>query len=397
MEAIYTHLKKMAPIKKEYDYVVIGGGSGGMAAARRAASYGAKVAIIEAHSVLGGTCVNVGCVPKKIMWNTGKMSLLINASYIFIFIIASVNEMLKQAGGYGYSVSEYKFDWNTVKTKRDAYIKKLNGIYENNMQREKVDHFHGHAGFKDAKTVVVTAEGAEPIELSGKKILIATGSHSIIPNVPGKELGIDSDGFFQLEHQPKRVAVVGTGYIAVELAGVFHALGSEVTVFSRTKFILRKFDDIIKNNLLTEMQSVGVNFVFDSGVKGLRLKDENDKSGPIIVEYESNGEKGELEADTVLWAIGRVPRTEGLNLEAAGVQVDQRGHIVVDEYQNTNVENICSLGDVIGKAELTPGRLNTSYCSFNDLFISYSCRCCWSQVEQQIIWRRAIQGRQAGL
>jgi glutathione reductase (NADPH) len=265
--------------------------------------------------------------------------------------------MLKQAAGYGYSVSEYKFDWNTVKTKRDAYIKRLNGIYENNMQREKVDHFHGHAGFKDAKTVVVTAEGAEPIELSGKKILIATGSHSIIPNVPGKELGIDSDGFFQLEHQPKRVAVVGTGYIAVELAGVFHALGSEVTVFSRTKFILRKFDDIIRNNLLTEMQNVGVNFVFDSGVKGLRLKDENDKSGPIIVEYESNGEKGELEADTVLWAIGRVPRTEGLNLEAAGVQVDQRGHIVVDEYQNTNVENIYSLGDVIGKAELTPGRV----------------------------------------
>ncbi|KAI9478050.1 MAG: glutathione-disulfide reductase [Benjaminiella poitrasii] len=321
------------PTKKEYDYIVIGGGSGGMAGARRAAGiHGASVAMIEKHSVLGGTCVNVGCVPKKVMWNT-----------------ASIFETLRQAKGYGYEFGDVRFDWNTIKQKRDAYITRLNGIYDRNAAKENVEHFHGYASFVDKNTLHVSNTEDSSFEIKGKKILIATGSHAIVPNVPGAELGITSDGFFDLEEQPKRVAVVGTGYIGIELAGIFHALGSEVTVFSRTKQILRKFDPIIKDTLLEHMQKTGVQFTFDSKVTALRKADNG-----IKVEFESNEQKGELEVDCVLWAVGRAASTKGLNLDAVGVELNEKQQIVVDEYQNTTTENIYALGDVIGKAELTP-------------------------------------------
>ncbi|GAA5802352.1 hypothetical protein HPULCUR_007816 [Helicostylum pulchrum] len=327
----------MAPVskasKKLFDYIVIGGGSGGMASARRAAGiYGASVALIEAHSVLGGTCVNVGCVPKKVMWNT-----------------ASVYETLRQAKGYGYEFSDVKFNWAVIKAKRDAYIKRLNGIYDNNLAKEKVEHFYGHASFVNPSTITIRREGVDAIEIEGKHILIATGGHAIIPQVPGSDLGISSDGFFELEEQPKRVAVVGTGYIGVEIAGIFHALGSDVTIFSRTKQILRKFDPIVKDTLLDHMKKQGVHFTFDSKVSALR------KSGSgIIIDFESDGQKGELEVDCVLWAVGRAANTKELNIEAVGVKLDDKQQIVVDEYQNTTTKNIYSLGDVIGKAELTP-------------------------------------------
>ncbi|GAN03615.1 glutathione-disulfide reductase [Mucor ambiguus] len=327
----------MPPVTKAskpiYDYIVIGGGSGGMAGARRAAGiHGASVAMVEAHSVLGGTCVNVGCVPKKVMWNT-----------------ASVFETLRQAKGYGYEFGEVKFDWSIIKAKRDAFVKRLNGIYDANAVRENVEQFHGHASFVNASTISITSQGADPIEIKGKNILIATGGHAIVPKVPGAELGITSDGFFQLESQPKRVAVVGTGYIGVELAGIFHALGTEVTIFSRTKQILRKFDTIIKDTLLEQMQKTGVKFAFDSKVTALRKSDTG-----IVVEYDSADQKGELEVDTVLWAVGRASNTEGLNVAAAGVKINDRHQIVVDEYQNTTSPNVYALGDVVGKAELTP-------------------------------------------
>jgi glutathione reductase (NADPH) len=329
----------MPPVSKAskplYDYIVIGAGSGGMAAARRAAGvHGASVAMVEAHSVLGGTCVNVGCVPKKVMWNT-----------------ASVFETLRQAKGYGYEFGEVKFNWSVIKAKRDAYIKRLNGIYDANAAKEHVEHFHGHASFVNSSTLNIIRDGADPIEIKGKHILIATGGHGIIPDLPGAELGITSDGFFDLEHQPKRVAVVGTGYIGIELAGIFHSLGSEVTVFSRTKQILRKFDTTIKDTLLEHMKKTGVQFAFDSKVNALRKSDSG-----IIVEYEADGKPGELEVDTVLWAVGRAANTKGLNLDAVGVKVDSKQQVIVDEYQNTAVSNIYSLGDVVGKAELTPGK-----------------------------------------
>jgi glutathione reductase (NADPH) len=329
---------KMPPVSKAskpiYDYIVIGGGSGGMAGARRAAGiHGASVAMVEAHSVLGGTCVNVGCVPKKVMWNT-----------------ASVFETLRQAKGYGYEFGDVKFDWSVIKAKRDAYVKRLNGIYDANAEKEHIEHFHGHATFVNSSTLNITRDGTDPIEIKGKHILVATGGHAIIPKVPGAELGIGSDGFFLLEDQPKRVAVVGTGYIGVELAGIFHSLGSDVTIFSRTKQILRRFDTIIKDTLLEHMKKTGIQFAFDSKVTALRKSDSG-----IIVDYEADGKPGELEVDTVLWAVGRAANTDGMNVAAAGIELDSKQQIIVDQYQNTTASNVYSLGDVVGKAELTPG------------------------------------------
>jgi pyruvate/2-oxoglutarate dehydrogenase complex dihydrolipoamide dehydrogenase (E3) component len=228
-------------------------------------------------------------------------------------------------------------------------IQRLNGIYDTNLKNDKVEYIQGFASFVNSNTLSIKPADKESrsFEVQGKHILIASGSHSIIPKVPGAELGITSNGFFDLEHQPKRVAVVGTGYISIELSGVFHALGSNVTVFSRSKQILRKFDSVIKDNLLAQMQAVGIKFVFDSSVKGLKKLDAG-----VVVQYEAEGNQGELEADTVLWAIGRGANVDGMNLEAAGVKMDDKQQIVVDDYQNTNVEGIYALGDVIGKAQL---------------------------------------------
>ncbi|KAI9279253.1 glutathione-disulfide reductase [Umbelopsis sp. AD052] len=323
--------------EQAYDYLVIGGGSGGLASARRAgAMHNSRVALIEGSPRLGGTCVNVGCVPKKVMWNT-----------------ASIAETLHQAKEYGFDIdaSKHSFNWNMLKHKRDAYIKRLNGIYERNLNNDKVQYYSGYASFVNKNTVKIQ-DGDKVSEVQAKKILIAVGGHPIIPDVPGADLGISSDGFFDLEQQPKRVAVIGTGYIGVELAGIFHTLGSEVTIFSRTKQILRSFDPIIKDTLLKEMESTGVNFAFDADVRGLSR--DGPEGSPIKVHYTTAGTQAEGDFDCVLWAVGRVPNTKILNLDAAGVTTDKRGHIVVDEYQNTAVDGIFALGDVCGHAELTP-------------------------------------------
>ncbi|KAI8986927.1 glutathione-disulfide reductase [Pilobolus umbonatus] len=321
--------------KPIYDYLVIGGGSGGLASARRASGiHGAKVALVEAQHRLGGTCVNVGCVPKKVMWNT-----------------ASIAEALRDARSYGFGEQQVKFDWAFLKEKRDAYVKRLNGIYERNLNNDKIEHFQGFASFVGKDTVRIEPTDEAPYEVKAKKILIATGGHAIIPDIPGAHLGIDSDGFFDLEHQPKSVAVIGTGYIGVELAGIFNTLGTKTTIFSRTKHILRSFDEIIREPLLKEMQNTGVNFVFDSKVTALMRENE---SGPIRIEYLSDGQKGSMEVDTVLWAVGRGPNIQKLNLEAAGVAKTEKGFIKVDEYQNTTTENVYALGDACGHAELTP-------------------------------------------
>ncbi|KAI8380790.1 hypothetical protein BD560DRAFT_444482 [Blakeslea trispora] len=326
----------MLSTKPVYDYLVIGGGSGGLASARRASGiHGAKVALVEAQHRLGGTCVNVGCVPKKVMWNT-----------------ASIAEALRDAKQYGFGDHEgFQFNWELIKEKRDAYVKRLNGIYERNLGNDKVEHLQGFASFVDKNTVRVQKSETESFEVQAKNILIATGGHPLIPDIPGAHLGIDSDGFFDLEHQPKRVAVIGTGYIGIELAGIFNTLGTKTTVFSRTKHILRSFDTIIRDNLLKEMQTVGVDFAFDSQVKALVREGD---SGPITVQYESDGKPASLEVDTVLWAVGRLPNIKNLNLKSAGIELTEKGYIAVDEYQNTSTEHIYALGDACGRAELTP-------------------------------------------
>ncbi|KAK6531576.1 Glutathione reductase [Orbilia ellipsospora] len=329
----------MAPISKhdEYDFLVIGGGSGGLGAARRAASrYGQKVAIVEKSGRLGGTCVNVGCVPKKICWNA-----------------ASIAETIHDAAGYGFHLEQKTpFDWNSFKHKRDAYIKRLNGIYERNLDKDDVEYISAHASFVSRNEVFLSAiDGTgESKTIRAKKILIATGGYPLVPKtVPGAELGITSDGFFDLEMLPKRVALVGAGYIAVELAGIFNALGSETHLFIRGETVLRKFDPMIQEVLTNHYEKIGIRI--HRGSREFN-KIERTGSGSLLIHVDANEQQ--LEVDTLLWAIGRVPLIEGLGLEKVGVETDSLGMVKVDEYQNTKVDNIYALGDVCGKVELTP-------------------------------------------
>jgi len=223
-----------------YDYVVLGGGSGGMASARRAATYGAKVLVIErgrdGGAGLGGTCVHYGCVPKKVMFNTAMHAEIMHSAKDYLF--KNVKEI--QFGD---------FDWSAMKVKRDAYIERLNGIYERNLKNAQVDLVNGVAKFVDAKTVEVNGK-----KYTGKHILIAVGGAPALPVIPGIEHTITSDGFFHLQEQPKKVAVVGAGYIAVELAGIFNALKSETTLFCRFGQVLRAFDPIVRDLVNEEME-----------------------------------------------------------------------------------------------------------------------------------------------
>lgn len=324
------------PGQDKYDIVFIGGGSGGVAGSRRAASYGAKVALIEGDGKLGGTCVNVGCVPKKIMWHA-----------------ADIADKIRHAEGYqfkGPGIGQPQFNWETFKPQRDAYIRRLNGIYDSNVAKEGVEYHHGSASITSPNAVQVTRPDGSKYELNTDRICVATGGRPTIPtdeDIPGASLGIDSDGFFDLASQPKRVAVVGAGYIAVELGGVLHTLGSEVTMLIRGETVLRTFDPILGETLTNWMKHTGINFRHGSAVK----KVEGVKGQPLTVHLAS-GET--LEVDTLIWAIGRHANTEGLGLEALGVKLDKKGNVIADEYQETGVPGITSIGDVSGRALLTP-------------------------------------------
>ncbi|KAF3938924.1 hypothetical protein ABW19_dt0200909 [Dactylella cylindrospora] len=344
----------MAPISRseEYDFLVIGGGSGGLGAARRAGGkYGQKVAIIERSGRLGGTCVNVGCVPKKISWNA-----------------ASIAETIHDAAGYGFKIEQKEpFDWTGFKHKRDAYIKRLNGIYERNVDKDKVEYISADASFISQNEVALRAtDGSNEVKVvKAKKILIATGGYPLIPkHIPGAEFGITSDGFFDLETLPKRVALVGAGYIAVELAGIFNALGSETHLFIRGEKVLRKFDPMIQDVLTEHYQKMGITIHTNSKEFA---KVEKTSTGSLLL-YGS-GESAPLEVDSLLWAIGRGPNVETLDLDKAGVKLNPNGTVVVDEYQSTNVENVFALGDVCGKVELTPGEADDPLCFQIGLFL----------------------------
>lgn len=226
-----AHSETKMNSETHYDYLVIGGGSGGVASARRAASYGAKVCLVE-KAALGGTCVNVGCVPKKIMFNA-----------------ATVSEIIHDAKQFGFHVDGFRFEWNELKVARDAYIARLNGIYGRLLTGSKVDYVVGAASFNGPKSVVVEGK-----TYTAENILIAVGGKPAMPNIPGVEHCISSDGFFALDTQPKRVAVVGGGYIGVELAGVFHGLGTETHLFTRAARPLKGFDTMIVDTLLSEMK-----------------------------------------------------------------------------------------------------------------------------------------------
>lgn len=309
----------------EFDLIVIGGGSGGLAAAQRAAEYGAKVALVESHR-LGGTCVNVGCVPKKVMWNAADLA-----------------EGLRDAPDYGFALSAGEHDWSLLKEKRDAYVMRLNGIYESNLAKRGIALVRGRAHFVDARTV--TAAGSA---LRAPHIIIATGGRPLLPPIPGAELGITSDGFFELPRRPPRVAIVGSGYIAVELSGIFAALGSSVTLVLRGETALKDFDSMIGESTLKILRDEGVSVATQAWPSAL----DSDARGCLALSLR-DGRRLEP-YDCVLWAIGRAPAVEELALERAGVELDAYGFIVTDKYQTTSAAGVYAIGDVTGRAPLTP-------------------------------------------
>jgi len=308
-----------------YDYLVIGGGSGGLASARRAAQQGARVALIE-RGRLGGTCVNVGCVPKKIMWNA-----------------AAIAESLRDARGYGFDVEVGALDWPRLKLGRDAYIARLNGLYGENLEKDGVELIEGSAELIGPHAVRVGER-----ELAAEHVLLATGSHPHVPKLPGTELGITSDGFFELQKQPERVAIVGAGYVGVELAGVFAALGSHVSLFFRHPLPMNHFDPFIASAVNEHLGEAGVELVANSEPVAAELE----ASGRIAVTCADGAGYGGF--DCLLWATGRNPNVKGLGLESAGIAQDRMLHIMVDEWQNTNVEGVHAIGDVTGRWMLTP-------------------------------------------
>ncbi|KAI3317525.1 putative glutathione protein [Xylariaceae sp. AK1471] len=329
--------RTMAPISKETDFLVIGGGSGGLGAARMAAGkFGAKAMIVESNR-LGGTCVNVGCVPKKITFNA-----------------AAIAEAIHESKAYGFHVQETApFDWATFKEKRDAYVKRLNGIYERNLKNDKVEYVHGRAKLLSKNDVEITEDDGTKSTVRANRILVAVGGRPASPpDIPGAEFGTNSDGFFDIATLPKKVALVGAGYIAVEFAGMFNALGVETHLFIRHKTFLRAFDPMIQEGVTAEYERLGVHLHKQSVQTRV---DKDPATGKLTVHYkDSNGEGQISDVDHLIWAIGRVPETDKLGLENAGVKVDEKGHIVTDAFQNTSVDNIFALGDVCGKAELTP-------------------------------------------
>ncbi|KAI4895512.1 hypothetical protein NFI96_017090 [Prochilodus magdalenae] len=361
-----------------FDFLVIGGGSGGLASARRASELGAISAVIESHK-LGGTCVrvtletvlaifsagcsnsdynnqknvsymklvNVGCVPKKVMWNASTHA-----------------EYLHDHADYGFEETQANFSWQLLKNKRDAYISHLNKIYQNNLDKAKIQTIQGHARFTDDPDLTIEVNGKK---YSAPHILIATGGHPSTvsdKDVPGASLGITSDGFFELDSCPKRSVIVGAGYIAVEMAGILSSLGSKTSLIIRQGGVLRNFDALISSNCTKELQNSGIDLWKNSQVKSVQ---KTEKGLNVILvtkdledKYAEEKTNSIQEVDCLLWAIGREPNTAGLNLSQMSyliledVELDSKGHIVVDEFQNTTRQGIYAVGDVCGKALLTP-------------------------------------------
>ena len=307
-----------------FDLISVGGGSGGLACAQRAAEFGAKAAVIEPHR-LGGTCVNVGCVPKKVMWNA-----------------AGVASSIADARDYGFNVDPGENDWGALKSKRDAYVLRLNGIYQRNLEAKGVEYVHGAARFVDAQTLDVNGR-----RFRARHIVIATGGKPMVPKLPGAELGITSDGFFELTERPRRAAVVGSGYVACELAAAFRGLGSAVEQIIRKDRLLSNFDAMLGKSLMREVRSEGMIIHAQAAVAAVRLE-----SGNKTLVMRDGRELGGF--DCLLWAIGRDANVAGLELEKAGVAVDDYGVIITDAFQNTTVLGVYAIGDVSGRAQLTP-------------------------------------------
>ncbi len=305
---------------KQYDMIAIGAGSGGLSAVERASEYGKKCLIIEAKTI-GGTCVNVGCVPKKVMWFAANAATQIN-----------------NAQGFGFNIEVKNFSWKKLKQGRDNYIKGITDWYDGYLEKLGIDYIHGFGKLVNKNTVSVNGE-----EYTAEHIVLSPGGKPSVPNIKGAEYGITSDGFFELDALPKKVAVIGGGYIGVELAGVLNALGSEVEIFGRADTLLRGFDPMIQEALDKDYTAHGITLHHGTTI---------DKVSSDKTIFTNHGEFGGF--DQIIWAVGRDPMTQHLGLENAGVESNQRGFIPTDKFQVTNVDNIFALGDATGRAPLTP-------------------------------------------
>jgi glutathione-disulfide reductase len=311
-------------MSQHFDLIAIGGGSGGLAVAEKAAQFGQRVALIEGAK-LGGTCVNAGCVPKKVMWYAANLA-----------------SAVADAPDYGVHVHSDGLDWGKLVAGRNQYIANINGYWDGYVERLGLTRIQGYARFVDARTVAVG-----DAHYTADHIVIATGGRPIVPRMPGAELGITSDGFFALEEQPKRVAIIGGGYIGVELAGVLSAFGTEITMVALEDRVLALFDPLISETLAENMERHDIDMHLQFEVAGL----ERDEQGLVLAARDGQRLTG---FDQVIWAVGRAPNTRELNLEAAGITVERSGVIPTDAYQNTTVPGIYAIGDITGREPLTP-------------------------------------------
>ena len=308
----------------DFDLFVIGAGSGGVRAARFAAGFGARVAVAESR-YLGGTCVNVGCVPKKLLVYGAHMA-----------------EEFEQARGYGWSLEGARFDWPTLIGNKTREIQRLNGIYRNLLVNSGVTLLEGHACLVGAHEVEVNGQ-----RYSAERILIAVGGWPQVPDIPGRELAITSNEAFYLEQLPRRILVVGGGYIAVEFASIFHGLGAQTSLLYRGERFLRGFDEAVRTHLEEELRKKGMDLQFNSDIAAIERQDDGSLRATL-----RDGRV--LEADCVFYATGRRPMLDGLGLANAGVALNERGFIAVDDEYRTSVPSILAIGDVIGRLQLTP-------------------------------------------
>ncbi len=307
---------------QHYDLIAIGGGSGGLSVAERAASYGKKCAVIEPDR-LGGTCVNRGCVPKKVMWNA-----------------ANLIHSFQQASGYGIEASYKQLDWPALVKKREDYIRGINDWYIGYLADSNIELISGFARFVDKNTIDVNGT-----QYTADHIAISVGGEPTVPDIPGAKLGITSDGFFELTQQPNRVAIIGSGYIAVEIASVLKTMGSDVSLLIRGQQILGKFDTLMRNTLTDEMTHQGIHIFPHTQPQSI----QQNSAGELTLQGTNLSN-----VDTVIWAIGRRPLTDKLNLASTGIMTDKHGMIPTDDYQNTEVKGLYALGDITGRAALTP-------------------------------------------
>jgi glutathione reductase (NADPH) len=309
---------------RHFDLIAIGGGSGGLAVAERAAQYGKRVAVVES-SELGGTCVNNGCVPKKVMWYAANLA-----------------QSVDDAHAFGVPARRGETDWGKLVASRDRYIANINRYWKGYVADRGITRIAGRARFVDAGRIHAAGD-----TYTADHIVVATGGRPIVPQVPGTELGITSDGFFRLQDQPRRVAVVGAGYIGVELSGMLKALGSAVTLVALEERVLDTFDPMISSVLMSEMQKQGIELRMGFQVAGLA------KTTKGIALDETSGAR--LDGfDCVIWAVGRAPNTADLDLAAAGVETRANGIVPTDAFQSTNVSGIYAIGDITGRKPLTP-------------------------------------------